>query len=219
MRPVIVLLLLMPCSEHSPHHVDITNSTVTLPSKRDLLLESGSRLSLEGSLRGHLRIEAVSPLAPIGIAGKASVYSVRFEFEANGQRLSYTGEISPFDLLFRNGEQVSEQWPEFVGSAGSIHWLHDGRNDIALMLPDGSSRTVRDKYMGTSYTLMQREMDVVVECRYYDSRNFADYRVVFYRRPLAELLFLAAPKYWRDSSGAIEDWDPHGAPFVPVLPR
>jgi hypothetical protein len=209
----------MSCLAHSPHHVDTTNVTVTLPSKRDLLLESGSRLSLEGSLRGHLRIETVTPLSAIGLTGKAFAYSVRFEFEANGQRLIYTGEVSPFDLLFRSAEHVSEQWPEFVASTGSIHWLHDGRDDIALMLPDGSSRTVRVKYMGTTYTLMQRELDVVVECRYYDSRNFADYRVVFYRRSLAELLFLPAPKYWRNSSGAIEDWDAHGAPFVPVLPR
>jgi hypothetical protein len=113
-------------------------------------------------------------------------------------------------------EARSEEPQEGTSHAGTMQWLFDTRDNTFYLLPSGERRDVRVKYMDTQFDMMAQPDHALVQCRYYDASEFANYRTIYYKKPYLELLFLRAPKLSFDSNGKVEDFDAHGESFVEV---
>jgi len=181
---------------------------IPLPGGRSMRLQAGQRMD------GRLSVERWD--GPMGREySLPSFYRIAFAFPANGRMMVYRNEVTPHDLVPKNGENCALSAPDFEESLPGIQWLFDSGATLALSAEDGTAVEIVVKNMDCVLSLMLGRDAFRIKCRYYDLQR-GDYSTIFLTRPYDRLLFLPAIMIVRDREGRVEDWIPHGEEYVLV---
>jgi len=155
------------------------------------------------SLTGDLRLFAST--WPFGVFHheKATSLGVEFAFPYEGKPWLYRGMIRCGSLWPAPGSQVRMPSESDHYTVGPLVGMRDDREDYYYVLPDGSERAFRLKYIGYECWVSSQEAVLDIKLRHFLPGD--DYVVVCHSMPVEDVLFHKELKLEYDAEGFLED--------------
>jgi hypothetical protein len=175
--------------------------------RRNFVLRKGS------SLTGDLRLFAST--WPFGVFHHEvqGRLGVEFTFSYESKFWLYRGFIGSRSLWPAAGSRVRTSTEPDLFVAGPLVGMRDDREDYYYILPDGSERRFRLKYVGFECWVSCQEAVLNIKLRHFLPGD--DHVVICYSLPIEDVLFRKEDKLSYDAEGFLEDI-PDSHPFVRV---
>jgi hypothetical protein len=175
--------------------------------RRIFVFPKGSRLT------GDLRLFASS--WPFGVIEHEypGRLGVEFTFSDDGKHWLYRGYIDSRQLWPASGSCVEPSPGSEPFAVGPLGGMRDDREDYHYLLPDGSERRFRLKYVGFQCWISIRETTLNLKLRHFLPGD--DYVVIRYSIPTEDILFRPEDRLSYDAEGFLEDAG-ESRPFVRV---
>ena len=175
--------------------------------RRNFILRKGT------SLTGDLRLFAST--WPFGICDHehAGKLGVEFTFSDGGKKWMYCGLIDCRLLWPAPGASIIPSTEADSIGVGPLLGMRDDREDFYYLLPDGTERWIRLKYVGFECWVSCVGEVLKINLRHFSPDDY--YVVISYSMPVEDVLFHKQAKLSYDAEGFLEDM-PHVHPFVRV---
>ena len=190
---------------------------ITLQLARDHTFQNQNRRPFTfqkgATLSGHIRLFSTTWPRGVYHHEDAGSLGVEFIFPCENASWLYRGAIDCRNLWPEPGAIVQHPIDTDHFPIGPILGMRDDREDYHYILPDGSKRLFRLKYVGFECWVALQKPNLKIKIHHFLPGD--DHATITHLIPIETLLFLKKLKLSYDAEGFLDDaWQPH--PFVHI---